>query len=102
MNKSQLVDKIVLGCSVKNSKKNKANITKAEANEVLDVFMNTVKDALKAGDKIVLTGFGSFETGNRPERKGRDPRTGKPIVIRATRYARFKVGKGLKDAVQQK
>ena len=62
--------------------------------------MSTVTDVLKAGDQVVLTGFGSFSIGNRPERKGRDPRTGAEIQIKASRVAKFKAGKLLKEAVQ--
>ena len=90
MNKSELVEAIAQG----------SGLTKADANRVLDMFMNTVTDALKAGDQVVLTGFGSFSIANRPERKGRDPRTGAEIQIKASRVAKFKAGKLLKEAVQ--
>ena len=58
MNKSELVEAIAQG----------SGLTKADANRVLDMFMSTVTDVLKAGDQVVLTGFGSFSIGNRPER----------------------------------
>ena len=90
MNKSELVEAIAQG----------SGVTKADANRVLDMFMSTVTDVLKSGDQVVLTGFGSFATGNRPARKGRDPRTGKEIQIKASRVAKFKAGKLLKEAVQ--
>ncbi len=90
MNKSELVEAIAQG----------SGVTKADANRVLDMFMSTVTDVLKAGDQVVLTGFGSFSIGNRPERKGRDPRTGVEIQIKASRVAKFKAGKLLKEAVQ--
>ena len=90
MNKSELVEAIAQG----------SGVTKADANRVLDMFMSTITDVLKAGDQVVLTGFGSFSTGDRPARKGRDPRTGKEIQIRASRVAKFKAGKLLKEAVQ--
>ena len=89
MNKSELVEAM----------SQDSGLTKADASRILESFMNTVTDTLKSGDQVVLTGFGSFSTGDRPARKGRDPRTGKEIQIRAARVAKFKVGKLLKEAV---
>lgn len=91
MNKSELVDAIASG----------SGVTKADASRVLETFMTTVTDALKNGDKIVLPGFGSFSTDNRSARAGRNPQTGKTIQIPASRVAKFKVGKSLKEAVQE-
>ncbi len=90
MNKSELVEAIAQG----------SGVTKADANRVLDTFMSTVTDVLKSGDQIALTGFGTFATSNRSARKGRDPRTGNEINIKASRVAKFKAGKLLKEAVQ--
>ncbi|KTD22622.1 HU family DNA-binding protein [Legionella londiniensis] len=91
MNKSELVEAIA----------NNSGVTKAVASKVLDTFMQTVTEALKKGDQIVLPGFGSFSTGNRSERTGRNPQTGQAIKIKASRVAKFKAGKTLKEAVQQ-
>jgi len=91
MNKSELVDAIANG----------SGITKAEASRVIAVFTETVTDALKNGDQVVLPGFGSFSTGNRSARTGRNPQTGKTIEIKASRVAKFKAGKSLKEAVQE-
>lgn len=91
MNKSELVDAIASG----------AGLTKAVASTVLEAFMTTVTDALKSGDQVVIPGFGSFSTGNRSARTGRNPQTGKTIQIKASRVAKFKAGKNLKEAVQQ-
>ncbi len=91
MNKSELVEAIAHGTGV----------TKADANRVLDMFMTTVTDALKSGDQVVLPGFGSFSTGNRSARTGRNPQTGQTIHIKASRVAKFKAGKSLKEAVQE-
>ncbi|MEG2843031.1 MAG: HU family DNA-binding protein, partial [Ruthenibacterium sp.] len=55
--------------------------------------------ALKAGDKVSLVGFGTFEARHRPERKGRNPQTKQEITIPASIAPAFKAGKGLKDAV---
>ena len=79
---------------------NGSGITKADAIKVLDVFTKTVTDALKSGDQVVLPGFGSFSTGLRAARTGRNPQTGAAIEIKASRVAKFKAGKSLKDAVQ--
>ena len=91
MNKSELVEAIANG----------SGVTKADANRVLDTFMTTVTDALKSGDQVVLPGFGSFSTGNRSARTGRNPQTGQAIQIKASRVAKFKAGKSLKEAVQE-
>lgn len=91
MNKSELINAIAT----------KTGVTKASANRILDAFITTVTTVLKKGDQIVLPGFGSFSTANRSARKGRNPQTGKPIQIKATRVAKFRVGKRLKEAVQQ-
>lgn len=90
MNKSELIDAIATG----------ADLTKVSAGKVLDAFMNTVTDVLKDGGQVVLPGFGSFSTGNRAARTGRNPQTGKEIQIKASRVAKFKAGKKLKEAVQ--
>lgn len=92
MNKSELVEAIANG----------SGVTKADANRVLDTFMTTVTDALKNGDQVVLPGFGSFSIGNRSARSGRNPQTGAAIEIPASRVAKFKAGKSLKEAVQDK
>lgn len=91
MNKSELVEAIA----------NDSGVTKAAASKVLDAFMLTVTDALKKGDQVVLPGFGSFSTGNRSARSGRNPQTGQTIQIKASRVAKFKAGKSLKEAVQR-
>lgn len=91
MNKRELVEAIARA----------SGVTKADANRVLDTFMTTVTDALRSGDQVVLPGFGSFSTGNRSERMGRNPQTGQAIKIKALRVTKFKAGKVLKEAVQE-
>lgn len=91
MNKSELVEAIA----------NSTGGTKADASRFVDMFMMTVTDALKSGDQVVLPGFGSFSTGYRTERTGRNPQTGETITIKASRVAKFKAGKSLKEAVQE-
>ena len=56
-------------------------------------------ESLKAGDKVQLVGFGTFESKDRPARTARNPRTGEEITIEASKTASFKVGKALKDAI---
>lgn len=91
MNKSELSEAIA----------NALSGTKADANRFLDQLMIIITDALKNGDQVVLPGFGSFCTGNRAARTGRNPQTGAAIEIKASRVAKFKAGKSLKEAVQE-
>lgn len=77
----------------------KADITKKDAEQVVNAFFATVEDALKNGDKVQLIGFGTFEVRDRQARKGRNPQTGAEINIPATRVPAFKAGKALKDTV---
>jgi DNA-binding protein HU-beta len=90
MNKSELVDAIASG----------SGLTKADAGRVLETFTSTIIDALRSGDDVVIPGFGSFSRTNRSARTGRNPQTGKVIQIKASRVAKFKAGKNLKEAVQ--
>lgn len=77
-----------------------ANISKASAEKALNSFTSNVSGTLKKGGKITLTGFGTFSVVQRKARKGRNPQTGKDINIPATKVAKFKVGKKLKEAVK--
>jgi len=77
----------------------KADMTKKDAEQAVNAFFATVEDALKAGDKVQLIGFGTFEVRDRQARKGRNPQTGAEIDIPATRVPAFKAGKALKDSV---
>ena len=76
-----------------------ASISKSDAASAVDATFDTIADALKNGVDVRLTGFGSFGVADRAAREGRNPRTGEPIKIAASRQAKFKAGKGLKDAV---
>ena len=75
-------------------------ISKASAEKAINALTNSVTKALKKGDKLTLTGFGTFSLAKRRARKGRNPRTGKEINIPANKVARFKAGKMLKSAVK--
>ncbi len=77
-----------------------AKITKAAAEKALNSFTNSVTKALKKGDKLTLTGFGTFMVAKRKARSGRNPRTGKEIRIPATKVAKFKPGNKLRDTVK--
>lgn len=77
----------------------KAEISKKDAEKALAAFTEVVTDTLKSGDKIQLIGFGTFEVSERAERTGRNPQTGKDIIIPASKSPKFKAGKALKDAI---
>jgi len=77
-----------------------AKLSKASAEKAINAFTNTVMKALKKGDKLALTGFGTFSVAKRRARTGRNPQTGKEIKIPATRVAKFKAGNLLKSAVK--
>jgi DNA-binding protein HU-beta len=77
-----------------------AKISKATAEKAVNAFTSAVTKALKKGDKLTLTGFGTFSVAKRRARTGRNPQTGKEIKIAATRVAKFKAGNLLKSAVK--
>ena len=77
----------------------KAGITKEDAKKAVEAFTEVVADALKAGEKISLVGFGTFEVSERPARTGRNPMTGEEIEIAASKAPKFKAGKALKDSI---
>ena len=77
-----------------------AKITKASAEKALNSFTSNVTKALKKGDKLTMTGFGTFMVAKRTARSGRNPRTGKEIKIPATKVAKFKPGNKLKGTVK--
>ena len=77
-----------------------AKISKASAEKTVNAFTNTVMKALKKGDKLTLTGFGTFSVARRRARTGRNPQSGKEIKIPATRVAKFKAGNLLKSTVK--
>ena len=89
MNKSELIENIATS----------ADISKASAAKAVDAAVETITSALKGGDTVSLVGFGTFATGSRAARTGRNPRTGETIQIKAAKTPKFKAGKALKDAV---
>ena len=74
-------------------------ITKSSAIKALDAMTNSIKSALRAGDKVSIPGFGTFQAKHRSARMGRNPATGETIRIAASNSPTFKAGKALKDAL---
>ena len=91
MNKTELIDAIAKDC----------DLSKVAAQKVLESALANVVDAVTKGDSVQLVGFGSFSSGTRAARTGRDPRTGKEIQIAAAKTVKFTAGKAFKDAVNQ-
>lgn len=78
---------------------NVEGLTKKQAGEAFDATFNAITDLLNDGERINVSGFGSFSVNDRPARKGRNPATGKPLDIPARRVAKFKEGKELKETL---
>lgn len=89
MNKTEFVDAVAA----------KGEMTKSEAADAVEAVLESVTDALKAGEQITLVGFGTFLVRDRKARQGRNPRTGDVIEIAASKVPSFKAGKALKDSV---
>lgn len=78
----------------------KVGLTKADADRAVNAVIDSISDALARGEKVTVTGFGTFEVRQRAARMGRNPQTGAPLHIAASKSPAFKAGKGLKDAVK--
>ncbi|MEG0570446.1 MAG: HU family DNA-binding protein [Oscillospiraceae bacterium] len=78
----------------------KTNLTKKDAEKALNATIESISESLKAGDKVQLVGFGTFEVRDRAAREGQNPATGEKINIAATKVPAFKAGKALKDIVK--
>jgi DNA-binding protein HU-beta len=89
MNKQDLVSAVA----------DSAGLSKGDAGKAVDAVFDVITSALKAGDEVRLVGFGSFLVTHRAATTGRDPRTGAEIAIDARNSLKFRVGKGLKDAL---
>ena len=89
MNKSELVAAVA----------EKAGLSKVDTEKAVKAFVEAVEETLKAGDKVSLVGFGTFEVSNRAARTGHNPSTGKSIQIAASKAPKFKAGKAFKDAL---
>jgi len=77
----------------------KAEISKKDAEKVLNAFTNIVADTLVDGNRVAITGFGTFEVVERAARTGRNPQTGETIQIAASKSPKFKPAKALKNVV---
>ncbi len=77
----------------------KAGLDRKKADKAVVAVFEAIKDALKEGDKVQIIGFGTFENRERSARKGRNPRTGEEIDIKASKLPSFKAGKALKEIV---
>lgn len=77
----------------------KAEISKKDSEKALKAFVDVVAEQLKAGDKVQLVGFGTFDVSERAAREGRNPQTGETMTIAACKAPKFKAGKALKDAI---
>lgn len=89
MNKTELVKAIAT----------KTGVTQKVATEQVAAITEVITEAIKAGDKVSLVGFGTFEARERAERNGVNPATGESILIPACKVPKFKAGKALKEAV---
>lgn len=74
--------------------------SKRQADDCVNAMLDAITSALSKGDKVTVTGFGTFSTSKRAARMGVNPRTGEKIKIKATIVPKFKAGKSLKDAVR--
>ena len=90
MNKTELIDAVAESTELP---------SKAAAGRVVDMVLDTITNALKNGDQVAIAGFGTFLVRERAARSGRNPRTGEPMQIAASKVPAFKAGKALKDAV---
>lgn len=89
MNKTELIDHIAA----------EADISKSAAERVLRAAFEGIEQALIKGESVQLIGFGTFSASTRAARTGRNPRTGEPIKIKASKGVKFTPGKALKDAL---
>ena len=79
---------------------NATEMTKKDVDAVISATVKAITDALKAGDKVQLIGFGTFEVRERAAKQGRNPRTGETMMFEASKVPAFKAGAALKAAVK--
>jgi DNA-binding protein HU-beta len=91
MNKRELIETV----------SSKAEITKKEADAVVNATLDAIIEGLASEGKVIIPGFGSFEVRNKTAREARNPRTGETIKVEASKAPVFKAGKALKDAVNK-
>lgn len=90
MNKTELIAVVA----------HESDITIKQASDILDSYIKVITETLATGEKVVVTGFGTFEVRTRVERTGKNPRTGETIIVPEQKSPAFKAGKLLKDAVK--
>ncbi len=89
MNKAELIEQVAVS----------AELSKVVAAKAVDAVIEAIGNSLKQGESVTLVGFGTFVVAERAARKGRDPRSGETIELAASRQAKFKPGKALKDSL---
>ena len=89
MTKADLVDSVA----------SKTEISKDKAEEIVNGVFDDIIAALKSGEKVNISGFGTFSVSHRKARTGRNPKTGETIHIASSRAAKFKAGKTLKESL---
>ena len=94
MNKNEFISAVS-----ENKALHKADLSKTTIASVIDAAISTIEAALKKGDEVRLVGFGNFYVSKRAAAKGRNPRTGETIQIKASKQPKFRAGKQLKDQV---
>ncbi len=90
MNKTQIIDAIA----------KESNLKKKDAEAAVNAFLGAIENALRAGEKVQIVGFGTFEVKTREAHAGRNPATGESIMIPASKHPSFSAGKALKDALK--
>lgn len=90
MTKAELIEKMAKD----------AGVSKSVAGKSLESFVEGVTKSLKKGNKVSLVGFGTFAVSKRKARKGRNPRTGETITIKAAKVPKFTAGKAFKEAIK--
>jgi DNA-binding protein HU-beta len=89
VNRNELVDSV----------SGKTDMKKSDASKAVDAVFDAIAEALKGGEEVRLVGFGTFSVASRAASEGRNPRTGEKIQIAASKQAKFKPGKGLRDSL---
>ena len=89
MNKSQLIKSVA----------EKSDLSQKQITEVLNLMEETLVETLKTGDRVQISGFGTFEVRERAERKARNPKTGEPVAVSACKYLAFVPAKAIKETL---
>ncbi|WNE41670.1 MAG: DNA-binding protein HU [Mycoplasmataceae bacterium] len=90
MNKTELIEIIAT----------KAELTKKDAHKAVDAFLEAITSSLRDNEEVSLIGFGTFKVSHRAARKGKNPKTGEVLEIKASKVPTFKSGKSLKEAIK--